>query len=314
MCIRDRGEYSVDANTGCITYMAPPTMIDVPGDTVCIILCDANDVCDTSTVIFLFDMDGDYVSDVEDLDDDNDGIPDAIEGMIDTDGDGVYDLWDLDSDNDGIQDVIEAGGVDNNGDGRLDINGTNWDTADLDNDGLLDIVDSGSGPNDTLSNLTNGSIYTNYPNGAIDTDGDGIADFRDVDSDNDGITDLIEAGGADQNGDGQIDVFVDSDTDGWSNYYDGDNDVLLTNGIDNPQNLTNGTGPLMTTVPDNNGDGTPGTNGNGGFNGGNFDGDTTPDFRDLDSDNDGQPDLIDCLLYTSPSPRDATLSRMPSSA
>ena len=25
-------------------------------------------------------------------------------------------------------------------------------------------------------------------------------------------------------------------------------------------------------------------------------------------------DLIDCLLYTSPSPRDATLSRMPSSA
>ena len=27
-----------------------------------------------------------------------------------------------------------------------------------------------------------------------------------------------------------------------------------------------------------------------------------------------QPDLITCLLYTSPSPRDATLSRMPSSA
>ena len=26
------------------------------------------------------------------------------------------------------------------------------------------------------------------------------------------------------------------------------------------------------------------------------------------------PDVADCLLYTSPSPRDATLSRMPSSA
>ena len=29
---------------------------------------------------------------------------------------------------------------------------------------------------------------------------------------------------------------------------------------------------------------------------------------------DGVPDLHSCLLYTSPSPRDATLSRMPSSA
>ena len=28
----------------------------------------------------------------------------------------------------------------------------------------------------------------------------------------------------------------------------------------------------------------------------------------------GQGELVDCLLYTSPSPRDATLSRMPSSA
>ena len=29
---------------------------------------------------------------------------------------------------------------------------------------------------------------------------------------------------------------------------------------------------------------------------------------------DLEPQVIDCLLYTSPSPRDATLSRMPSSA
>ena len=31
-------------------------------------------------------------------------------------------------------------------------------------------------------------------------------------------------------------------------------------------------------------------------------------------DEDDNADLPDCLLYTSPSPRDATLSRMPSSA
>ena len=44
---------------------------------------------------------------------------------------------------------------------------------------------------------------------------------------------------------------------------------------------------------------------------GDTDGDGSPDYLDLDSDNDG---CYDCLLYTSPSPRDATLSRMPSSA
>ena len=31
-------------------------------------------------------------------------------------------------------------------------------------------------------------------------------------------------------------------------------------------------------------------------------------------DGDVEDELVDCLLYTSPSPRDATLSRMPSSA
>ena len=41
------------------------------------------------------------------------------------------------------------------------------------------------------------------------------------------------------------------------------------------------------------------------------DNDGISDLYDLDDDNDG---IYDCLLYTSPSPRDATLSRMPSSA
>ena len=58
------------------------------------------------------------------------------------------------------------------------------------------------------------------------------------------------------------------------------------------------------------------------------DGDGIPDSLDTDSDNDGLTDAFEadptsnfdidgdgiCLLYTSPSPRDATLSRMPSSA
>ena len=38
------------------------------------------------------------------------------------------------------------------------------------------------------------------------------------------------------------------------------------------------------------------------------------DSLDEDELQDDQEELSDCLLYTSPSPRDATLSRMPSSA
>jgi hypothetical protein len=287
------GDYTINTANGCITYVAPASGVIVPADTVCIILCDANNVCDTSKVIFAFDRDGDNIPDFTDLDDDNDGITDLIEGMVDTDGDGIYDQWDLDSDNDGIQDVIEAGGADANGDGRIDITGTNWDAADADNDGLMDVVDPSTNNNDPHSTLTNGSIYTDYVNKAIDADNDGIPDFRDLDADNDGLTDLIEAGGADANGDGLVDKFQDDDQDGWSNYYDADADVHLTTGLDNPQDLVNGTGPLMTTVADANGDGTPGTNANGGFNGGDFDKDAIADFRDLDNDNDGIPNIIE---------------------
>jgi|GEM_PF-6526182 len=55
------------------------------------------------------DTDLDQVSDVCDLDDDNDGITDAVEGyFIDTDFDNIINRLDLDSDNDGIPDNVEA--------------------------------------------------------------------------------------------------------------------------------------------------------------------------------------------------------------
>ena len=260
-------------------------------------ICDGDtpELCDTATVIITVvpDHDGDGVADEVDVDSDNDGIPDAIEGYADADGDGIPNYLDLDSDNDGIQDVLETGGADANGDGRLDIVGTDWSAADADNDGLLDVVDAGTNSADTLSNLTNGSIYTNFPTNAIDTDRDGLPDYLDIDADNDGIPDLIEAGGVDTDGDGRIDTPVDNDKDGWADIYDADQDNDLTNTLDNPQNADASTGPLMVTGLDANNDGTPGTAGNGGFNGGDFDGDLVPDFRDLDSDNDGIPDLIE---------------------
>ena len=41
---------------------------------------------------------------------------------------------------------------------------------------------------------------------------------------------------------------------------------------------------------------------------------SSQDFQEIIKSNSHATLLTDCLLYTSPSPRDATLSRMPSSA
>lgn len=150
-------------------------------------------------------VDGDPVADATDIDDDNDGIPDITESngvnpdadadadgipnyldptpgagvpafvdanndgvndAYDTDGDGIINSKDLDSDNDGIPDIVEAGGIDTNGDGRVDV------LTDTDGDGLANTYDT-----------TNGGV--NIAN--LDTDGDGVPNFTDLDSDNDGI-------------------------------------------------------------------------------------------------------------------------------
>ena len=73
------------------------------------------------------DSDGDGVPNYRDLDDDNDGILDSIEGddTVDTDGDGTPDYLDIDSDGDGCYDAVEAGFTDANNDGEVD--GTDLD-------------------------------------------------------------------------------------------------------------------------------------------------------------------------------------------
>ena len=67
----------------------------------------------------LGDCDNDQVSNTLDLDDDNDGILDSVEGFIDTDLDGIPDHLDLDADGDNCFDVIEAGALDQDEDGIL---------------------------------------------------------------------------------------------------------------------------------------------------------------------------------------------------
>jgi len=236
----------------------------------------ANDVTQGGSAVpdYLFaedDTDDDGVADASDLDGDNDGIlnsdedqsglgidplgdedndgvfnyrdlsdgaftatdsnGDGIVDEYDADLDGVPNFFDLDSDNDGIPDLIEAGGTDTDSDGELD------SFTDVNEDGYED-------------NL----VGTPLP--LTNTDGTGPADFLDLDSDNDAIPDIIEAGGTDNNNNGQVDTPGDSDGDGFFNLFDPDNSGEA---LDSP----------------------------------NTDGDNLEDRRDLDSDNDGIPDIVE---------------------
>jgi hypothetical protein len=281
------------------------------------------------------DSDGDGILDSVDLDDDNDGIPDTFEatgvagidpsadadgdfvanyididfaGFIDSNGDGVNDNFDrdldgvpnhldLDSDNDGIADVIEAGGIDANGDGILDFSEANANLADADNNGLMDNIQTADVASDSkLTTLIDGTTaanggfyYSTGANRALDTDGDGVPDFLDIDSDNDGIYDVREAGSTDANNDGRIDftsTFASNDTDrnGWIDSRDGGN---------------GGTSPIITT----------GTIGSApsAYNGFDKDSDNVPNFRDLDSDNDGINDIRESRITDADSNNDGIL-------
>ena len=212
------------------------------------------------------DFDQDGVSDDIDIDDDNDGIPDAVERTpggadVDSDSDGVFDRLDPDSDNDGIFDLAEASPLlgafdaDNNGqldagavgaNGLLDAIETSVDSGstdfnndgaadavantdgdaladfrdlDTDNDGIPDALESG----DSASVSAGRVAGTVSPDGvplasayaaAVDSDNDGVANFRDSDSDADGVSDTVEAGLADSDQNGLVDGLVDANGDG----------------------------------------------------------------------------------------------------
>ena len=130
-----------------------------------------------------------------------------IVAPVDTDGDGIADILDLDSDNDGIGDWIEAQDhssyVGNDGDVRDD---------DADGDGVIAQFDANDG---TTADF--GGTFTT----PVDSDSDGIADFRDTDSDGDSRLDQDESGltlaGTDANGDG-----IDDDPSIGASYADPD--------------------------------------------------------------------------------------------
>jgi Secretion system C-terminal sorting domain/Ig-like domain CHU_C associated len=228
-------------------------------------------------------------------------------GLQNFDGDNLPNFLDLDSDNDGIPDVVEVQGpyTTNNGliNGFVDVNG----------DGLHDSYINATGLLRTGADLTADGRADSWPNKNIDRD------LRpnpyDLDADGDGIADVIEAALPDANYNGLADGTIgshgwsqtvdampslpnrNSDANGNPDYLDIDSD---NDGI--PDNIEgqSTSGYMLPSLTDTDGDGivdtydnTPATYGGAGIFVYDHDGDGTPDYRDLDTDADGQPDIVE---------------------
>ncbi len=252
------------------------------------------------------DTDGDGVPDYMDIDDDGDGIIDTVEDSnadgdkkchtnpSDQDGDGIPDYLDIDSDNDGIIDNVEA----QSEDGYISPS-----CEDKNHNGLDDAYE-----------MPYGNCGGLVP---VDTDGDNVPDYKDVDSDNDGIIDNIEAqttvgyialSGKDHNGNGLDDAYEELG-DNVCNYnskeshYNGTDKVELCHkedkSIHNPRNgyHTISVAPSAVQAHLDHGDTLGACEKTCSFTGGlepiDTDGDGFADYRDIDSDDDGIIDNVE---------------------
>lgn len=110
-------------------------------------------------------------------------------------------------------------------------------------------------------------IQITLAQGCLDTDGDGLINSLDLDSDGDGISDIIEAGGTDPDGDGQVAYVTPGDP---MSMVDVDGDGVA-DAVDNVDSGS-GAGELTSGTP------WPLTNSDGRGN---------PDYIDIDADDDG---------------------------
>ncbi|MBC3538939.1 T9SS type A sorting domain-containing protein [Rufibacter sediminis] len=233
----------------------------------------------TFTYVISGDWDNDGVADVDDLDDNNDGIitePGAVNPTADADGDGIYNYLDTDFvhpvygafrdvNHDDIHDAFD-----------IDLDGLirGYD-IDIDGDGIPNAIEANGGVAPAGYNPLTGTFtgpVNQYgiplavldANGNMklpntDTDGDGHRDFQDIDSDNDGLLDNLEA----QSTFGYVArTGADSDRDGLDNAYD------PTCGCS-----TNGTAVALV----------------------NTDATDKPDYLDTNSDNDQYEDYVESL-------------------
>jgi hypothetical protein len=272
------------------------------------------------------DTDGDGLEDYRDADSDGDGVLDASEGVEnqDDDGDTIPNYQDFDSDNDGIPDLIEFGfgSYDTNGDGKvtaaelnagspdLDVNNDGAVSAaefpggvlpDADSDGTpnyLDLDSDNDGISDTdesnLTGFTGADNLITLAEGAGIDDGDAIAPPASDTSD-------VTGGAFDNNSILNLDEIPDSDGDDIPNYLDSDSDNdgvpdILENRRyvcdSNSNNQIDYPGEILAcvTATDSDVDGYIQIDEFAAFD---HDSDLTPDYLDLDSDNDSIADQVE---------------------
>jgi gliding motility-associated-like protein len=283
-------DYTVGTVTGIINF--PPNTISGTTQTIEVSIVD-DEIIETNEnlnitlssitniLVAIVDANGlGVITDndfVVDIDSDDDGILDSFEDL-NTDGDNdpatnptnsdddpYPDYLDIDSDNDGIPDNVEAQTTD----GYIapilqDVNGNGLDDA-YEEGGELGLI-------------------------PVNTDGEDLPDYLDLDSDNDTIIDAIE--GNDQNHDGIADVVLigsDKDNDGLDDSFEGDEqiDIDVNDEINSPIDdlpNTDGNEEVDYRDIDDDGDGIDTIDEDA-----NDDGDYTND----DFDNDGIPDYLD---------------------
>ncbi|TPD53924.1 MAG: hypothetical protein C9355_11035 [Thalassolituus maritimus] len=190
---------------------------------------------------------------MEGQDDDCDGLPNLLEGVLDTDGDGVADRSDFDADNDGIRDNLEYGtlmGEVSEDDSACALSG------DSDRDGVMDFFDVSPFGDD--KSIGSAAIFIGLPlEAVVDENLDGVRDDRDskeefiealnllIDGDEAGTVEVAVARPiasydvkADADGDGLINSLdLDADNDGVidlveAGLSDSDANGLLDEGVD----------------------------------------------------------------------------------
>ncbi len=291
------GDGITDANEGGEVGAAP---VDADGDGIVDGFADAdgNGLSDNvqAAPLPLPNSDGEAGPDFLDLDADNDGIPDATEGHdanhdgtpdtepsgSDTDGDGIDDAYDPDCVGAacGVVGVIAAL-PDFDEDGA-----PNYQDADDDDDGIdtaTEIQDAMDYDEDGIGEAPDGS----------DVDGDGNPNWYDEDADNDGTNDGVEDT-RDGGGDGDVDA------NGILDYLDPDFAPEDTDGDGIPDSVECSTLPDVASCEDSDNDGSPDFDDIDDDNDGiptieegsaDTDGDGLGNHLDLDADNDGIPDL-----------------------
>lgn len=268
-----------DTKTGAITG-TPLAELETSTYTVTV-SNECGEEQDTFFLSIFNDTDGDGIPDNMDIDDDNDGILDVLEGDDDSDSDGFIDRLDIDSDNDGIPDNVEA-------------QATNGYSAPAENDA------DGDGLDDAYEGTGDVGLDP------VNTDGTDLPDYLDDDSDNDTVPDTLEAFDTDTDKDGRVNIFSsgsDMDGDGLDDAFEGTdtndgfdvNDELNTGAAgtqntdaeDEPdfRDLDDDNDGVLTVDEDIDGDGDP-TNDDTDNNG-------IPNYLDIDDDGDGLETVIE---------------------